>query len=66
MAVMARERRLEIPRERLRSPNWRDMAEKAIVYAVLIIVGLLFVAPFVWMVSGSLQEIGDIFRWPPQ
>ena len=66
MAVVARERRLEIPRERVRSPNWRDTAGKAIVYAVLIIVGVLFVAPFVWMVSGSLQEIGDIFRWPPQ
>ena len=66
MAVMARERRLVIPRERVRGPDWRGMAGKAIVYAVLIIVGALFVAPFVWMVSGSVQEIGDIFRWPPQ
>src|SRR5215211_4898143 len=66
MAVMARERRLVIPRERLGGPDWRGMAGKAIVYAVLIIAGALFVAPFVWMVSGSLQEIGDIFRWPPQ
>src|SRR5215218_4033132 len=66
MAVMARERRLVMPRERLRGPNWRGMGLKALVYAVLIVAGALFVAPFVWMVSGSLQEIGDIFRWPPQ
>jgi ABC-type glycerol-3-phosphate transport system permease component len=38
----------------------------ALIYATLIIGGILFVAPFVWMVSGSLQNIGDIFRWPPQ
>jgi multiple sugar transport system permease protein len=66
MAVIAGERRLAIPRERVRGPDWRGMAGKAIVYAVLIIVGTLFVAPFVWMVSGSVQQIGDIFRWPPQ
>ena len=39
MAVMARERRLVIPRERVRGPD-RGMAGKAIVY-VLIIVGAL-------------------------
>ena len=66
MAVMARERRLVIPRERVRGPDWRGMGGKAVVYAILIIAGALFVAPFVWMVSGSLQQIGDIFRWPPQ
>src|SRR4051794_683933 len=66
MAVMARERRLGMPRGRMRGPDWREVGGKAIVYAVLIIVGVLFVAPFVWMVSGSLQQIGDIFRWPPQ
>src|SRR5215207_3912604 len=66
MAVMARERRIVIPRERVRSRDWRGMAGKAIVYAILIVAGALFVAPFVWMLSGSVQEIGDIFRWPPQ
>src|ERR671916_2774708 len=66
MAVMAREGQLAIPRERVRGPDWRGVGGKAIVYAVLIVVGGLFVAPFIWMVSGSLQEIGDIFRWPPQ
>ncbi len=37
MAVMARERRLAIPRERVRGPDWRGMGGKAIVYAVLIV-----------------------------
>jgi multiple sugar transport system permease protein len=66
MAVIARERRFAIPRERVAGPDWRSMVGKAIVYAVLVIAGALFVAPFVWMVSGSMQQIGDIFRWPPQ
>ena len=39
---------------------------KLLIYAVLIVGGVIFVAPFVWMLSGSLQSIGDIFRWPPQ
>ena len=66
MAVMARERRLAMPREHARRPDWQGMVGKAVVYALLIVAGGLFVAPFVWMVSGSVQQIGDIFRWPPQ
>ncbi|MBA2597735.1 MAG: carbohydrate ABC transporter permease [Chloroflexia bacterium] len=66
MAVIARERGVTRPRETVSSQSWRGWGGKALVYLVLIVVGALFVAPFVWMVSGSLQNIGDIFRWPPQ
>src|SRR5436853_6876899 len=39
---------------------------KALVYLILIVGGVIFVAPFAWMVTASLQDVSDIFRWPPQ
>lgn len=36
-----------------------------IVYALLLGGSLIFIAPFMWMVSASFQSMGDIFRWPP-
>ena len=37
----------------------------AILYAILVPAGLLFVAPFAWLVSASFQPLGEIFGWPP-
>ncbi len=48
------------------SPDTLSWVGKLLIYAVLVVGGVIFVAPFVWMVSGSVQNIGDIFRWPPQ
>src|SRR3954463_15776559 len=39
---------------------------KALIYLILIVGGVIFVAPFAWMVTASLQDVSDIFRWPPQ
>jgi len=47
-------------RQRLRDAGW-----KAVIYALLVAGSVLFVAPFVWMVTASLQDVGDMFRWPP-
>ncbi|WP_270889060.1 carbohydrate ABC transporter permease [Pedococcus sp. 5OH_020] len=38
----------------------------AAAYLVLVPGAVLFVAPFAWMVSASLQHLGDMFSWPPQ
>jgi multiple sugar transport system permease protein len=38
---------------------------KAALYILLIVVALLMVGPFLWMVSTSLKERGDIFQYPP-
>jgi multiple sugar transport system permease protein len=46
--------------------EWRQGFWNAVVYAVLIAGVVIFVAPFAWMVTASLQDVGDIFRWPPQ
>jgi len=35
-------------------------------YAILTVGGLLFVAPFVYMVSSSFQPISEIFSYPPK
>jgi multiple sugar transport system permease protein len=43
----------------------KDSAWKLVVYILLFAGAVLFVAPFAWMVSASLQNIGDMFRWPP-
>src|SRR5688572_10779908 len=43
----------------------KDVAWKLVVYVLLFAGAILFVAPFAWMVTASLQDIGDMFRWPP-
>src|SRR5690606_38692657 len=41
------------------------MGQKAIIYALLSAGAILFVGPFAWMVSASLQDVSEMFRWPP-
>lgn len=36
------------------------------IYVVLILGGVLFAAPFAWLISASFQTSGDIFSWPPK
>jgi multiple sugar transport system permease protein len=37
----------------------------ALTYLVLIAIAILCAAPFVWMLSASLEPLGQIFAWPP-
>jgi multiple sugar transport system permease protein len=53
------------PRRR-RAGARKGVLHKAVLYALLVPGALLFVAPFAWLVSASLQDVGDIFSWPPQ
>ncbi|HEV3486724.1 MAG TPA: carbohydrate ABC transporter permease, partial [Vicinamibacterales bacterium] len=34
-------------------------------YAILVPGSIIFVAPFAWLVSSSLKNLGAIFSWPP-
>jgi len=43
----------------------KDVAWKLVIYILLLAGAVLFVAPFAWMVTASLQDVGDMFRWPP-
>src|SRR5438067_10515551 len=38
---------------------------RALTYLVLIIIAVICGAPFVWMLSASLEPLGQIFAWPP-
>ncbi len=58
-------RRVEPRRRRNGIKILKDVAWKLIVYALLTAGAVIFVAPFAWMVSASLQDVGDMFRWPP-
>jgi multiple sugar transport system permease protein len=39
--------------------------KKFFVYAALALLSAVFVIPFIWMVSSSLKDTGQIFRFPP-
>jgi multiple sugar transport system permease protein len=39
---------------------------KVIPYALMTIIGITMLAPFVWMVSTSLKEQGAVFTYPPE
>jgi multiple sugar transport system permease protein len=49
----------------VRSIKWKDLIGKTIVYVLLTVGAILFIAPWAWMVSASFQPIGQIFEWPP-
>lgn len=36
------------------------------IYAFLVVAALLMVAPFLWSISTSLKQPGDVFAYPPQ
>lgn len=44
----------------------RQLVGKILTHAILISMGVFFVAPFLWMVSTSLKPDEQIFRFPPE
>lgn len=62
------ERKRPIPHIEARSQASRNTAsaiKSIIIYGLLTVGVILFIAPWAWMVSASFQPIGDIFDWPP-
>jgi multiple sugar transport system permease protein len=57
----------EEPRQAARPAGRRkgSRARKVIAYLILVPGAILFVAPFAWLVSASVQPISDIFDLPP-
>ncbi|MBA2467897.1 MAG: carbohydrate ABC transporter permease [Chloroflexia bacterium] len=48
-----------------RRQQFESFGGKALVYLLLFVGSIIFVAPFVWMITASLQDVSDMFRWPP-
>lgn len=48
-----------------RRQHVEEIGAKALIYLLLIAGSIIFVAPFVWMVTASFQDVSDMFRWPP-
>src|SRR5919197_5074057 len=38
---------------------------KILVYAILVVGSLVFMAPMAWMVVASFKHLQDMFAWPP-
>lgn len=53
------------PTDLPRGRQWEGFGGKALIYIVLALGSVIFIAPFAWMVTASLQSTGDMFRWPP-
>jgi multiple sugar transport system permease protein len=67
VAVTAQEKELTRaqPVQKPVSKTLLNLSGRTLVYAVLILGAILFMAPWLWMVSASFQPRGDIFNWPP-
>jgi len=43
----------------------RKISQRGLVYLLLLAGAILFLIPFVWMLSTSLKEGPQVYRWPP-
>jgi len=44
----------------------RDRINKGLIYLALIVISLLFIAPFIWTISASLKTNMRVFEYPPK
>jgi multiple sugar transport system permease protein len=69
MAVVTSQRespRLDAePTNAQRRQQWESFGGKSLIYLILFVGSIIFIAPFAWMVTASFQSTGDMFRWPP-
>jgi multiple sugar transport system permease protein len=71
MTVLEREPAVEAlpgptPARRRPASARRRRIKHVVAYVILVPGAILFVAPFVWLISASFQSVGDMFSWPPQ
>lgn len=48
-----------------RRPSWRRQAPRWLLSALLAVMCIPFVTPFLWMISASFKPLSEIFRNPP-
>lgn len=70
MTAIAQPPSVDTPRDTVRAPRRRvsrapAVLRRGLLYATLVTLLVVFVAPLLWAVSGSFKERGDIFQTPP-
>ncbi len=67
MAITRTEKNISKPisRPAIKANQWKEILGKLVVYILLTVGAIIFIAPWAWMVSASFQPIGKIFDWPP-
>lgn len=53
-------------RQRMSSKSRSEKIGKAVTYVLLIVMSILFMIPFIWLLSSSLKNNADIFAIPPK
>jgi multiple sugar transport system permease protein len=65
MTIASRTRPATRPAGRPRPRRAGRSGGRALTYLVLVVVAIICGAPFIWMLSASLEPLGQIFSWPP-
>jgi multiple sugar transport system permease protein len=70
VAVTTQERETEVLapanlKDARRRRQFSGISQKTVIYALLIAGAVIFVGPFAWMFTASLQDVSDMFSWPP-
>ena len=67
MAVTAQEKELTRaqPVQKSVSRTLMNLSGRTLIYAILILGAIPFIAPWLWMVSASFQPRATLFNWPP-
>ena len=52
-------------KRRRRRPDDLGLPMSVLIYSLLIVGSLIFMAPFAWMVVASFKHLDDIFSYPP-
>ncbi len=67
MEITREEKTIYQPAVARRSPKrvLQESGTKLVIYLILAVGALLFIAPWAWMVSASFQPLKEMFNWPP-
>jgi multiple sugar transport system permease protein len=66
MATIERTEKPTVATRWWHSRQFGEVSHRAIVYALLIVLSVVFIFPFFWMVTTALKPDYQVFLWPPK
>jgi multiple sugar transport system permease protein len=66
MATIERSERSAVAAPWWRGRQFGEISHRVIVYALLILLSVVFIFPFFWMVTTALKPDYQVFLWPPK